>query len=56
MLKELVRFITKDLLMELSSIFLWVKVRKILLSRLSRQLVKLVTGLCSRMCISCRPG
>lgn len=56
MLKELLLLLMYLLTMDVSSIFPWVKVKKIELRRLSLTVLKRVTGLCSRMSISCKVG
>lgn len=56
MSKELLLLLMYLLTMDVSSIFPWVKVKKIELRRLSLTVLKRVTGLCSRMSISCKVG
>lgn len=56
MSKELLLHLMYLLTMAVSSIFPWVKVKKIEPRRLSLTVLKRVTGLCSRMSISCKVG
>lgn len=56
MSKELLLLLMYLLTMAVSSIFPWVKVKKIEPRRLSLTVLKRVTGLCSRMSISCKVG